>query len=128
MLRKSTPITDEQVDRIAAEIIRAFSAEEETVADAAASPFLFSRIKANIAAQERANSEAGNIWLGLFKGLRRAVPVFALLAVFTIGGALLADNQTPLPTASSGNSLDSLLYDSSDELFVSEFALTEGKR
>ena len=46
-------ITDERLDKIGAELVRACSASAEEVEQAAASPFLYRRIQAHIAAEQR---------------------------------------------------------------------------
>ncbi len=125
MLLQTKNLTDEQLDKLSAEITRAWAVDETEIEQTAASPFLFRRIQAHIAAEENSRAQEGNIWLVLSRGLRRALPAFVLVAAFAIGGAYYVGS-TVLSTANTAPSstLDSLFYDGNDELF----ALNEGKR
>jgi anti-sigma-K factor RskA len=121
MLQQKTPLNTEQLDQLGAEIVEAFSADAEEIEQMAASPFMFRRIQARIAAEERRRAEPGSLWFALFKGLRLALPAFALVAAFTIGGALFATSEAenaPAAVAGSttGNTLDTLFFDGGDEL------------
>lgn len=132
MLRQNKRLTEKQIDQLGADIVKSYAPDAETIAQVTASPFLFSRIKANIAAETRAREESGSVWLSLFNGLRLALPAFALLAVFALGGAFLLGNQTATApsannAAASNNSLDSLLYDNNEDLFSLEYGPTEVK-
>jgi hypothetical protein len=81
-------IDDEKLDRFGDELLRAFEASETEINNAAASPFLFRRIRARIEAEQRRQTEEGNPWLTLFAQVRQAIPVFALLAVVALVSSL----------------------------------------
>jgi hypothetical protein len=81
-------IDDEKLDRFGDELLRAFEASEAEINNAAASPFLFRRIRARIEAEQRRQVEESNPWLTLFAQVRQAIPVFALLAVVALVSSL----------------------------------------
>lgn len=75
--------SDERLDRIGREIVRA-SASNETEAEAAASsPFLYARLRSRIAA-EREKRESVDSWLAVLGIVWRAVPATALVAIFAL--------------------------------------------
>lgn len=121
-------IEDEKLDRFAPELMRAFEASETEVNTAATSPFLFRRIQVRIEAEQRRRSEENNPWVALFVQVRRAIPVFALLAVaalittlylhsaksqFPVSGGI-ADQQTTLVAG-----LPAFLQDSQEDVEAS---------
>lgn len=126
-MRRQTPLNDEQLQRLSAELTQAFAADETEIAQTADSPFLFRRIQAHIAAEENRRAAAGNSWLAMFFGLRRALPVFAVLAAFTIGGALFAGsgnaNETPTVAIApaSNASFDAMFIEGSDDVTAEIF-------
>jgi hypothetical protein len=71
---------DERLDLMGREILRA-SAQNDVEAEAAASPFLYTRIRARIDA-ERAQRTEG--WLSMLKVAWRAVPAMALVAIMAV--------------------------------------------
>src|SRR5262245_39923086 len=79
--RNRIRIEDEKLDRFGTELMHAFEAQEAEINTAAASPFLYRRIRARIEAEQRRLAEEDNTWVALFVQVRRAIPVFALLAV-----------------------------------------------
>lgn len=122
-------IEDETLDRFAPELMRAFEASETEVNTAATSPFLFRRIQVRIESEQRRRSEENNPWVALFVQVRRAIPVFALLAVaalittlylhsaksqFAINGGSIADQQTTLVAG-----LPAFLQDSQEDVEAS---------
>ncbi len=122
-------IEDEKLDRFGSELMQAFEASETEVNTAAASPFLFRRICVRIEAEQRRLSEENNPWLALFVQVRRAIPVFALLAVaalistlylhsarsqFPVNGGTGSDQQTTLIAG-----LPAFLQDSQDDVEAS---------
>jgi len=60
-------------------IMRSAAAREEDTEAAASSPFLFTRVRAAIAAEQRLQEEGG--WLSMILVARRAVPAMALVAI-----------------------------------------------
>jgi len=79
--RSKSRLEDEKLDRFGAELMHAFEASETEISTAATSPFLYRRIRVRIEAEQRRLAEEGNPWVALFVQVRRAIPVFALLAV-----------------------------------------------
>ena len=79
MFKTSRP-RNEDLDLIGKVILRSAAAEEEDVEAAASSPFLFTRVRAAIAAEQRLQEESGS-WLSLILVARRAVPAMALVAI-----------------------------------------------
>lgn len=93
-----TRFQDEKLDRFGDELLRAFEASEAEINNAAASPFLFRRIRARIEAEQRRQMEENNPWLTLFAQVRQAIPVFALLAVVALVSSLYlysGENRNP---------------------------------
>jgi hypothetical protein len=88
MWNNKNRIDDEKLDRFGDELLRAFEASETEINNAAASPFLFRRIRARIEAEQRRQAEESNPWLTLFAQFRQAIPVFALLAVVALVSSL----------------------------------------
>ena len=86
--RNRNRIEDEKLDRFGAELMHAFEANETEINTASASPFLFRRIHARIEAEQRRLAEESNPWVALFVQVRRAIPVFALLAVAALISSL----------------------------------------
>ena len=72
---------NEELDRLGGLVLRA-AAQAESETDAVSdSPFLFTRVRARIAEEQRRRDEAGS-WLSLLFVARRAVPAMALIAFF----------------------------------------------
>jgi len=94
---KTSRQKNEDLDVIGKVILRSAAAREEDVEAAAASPFLFARVRAAITAEQRLQEESGS-WLSLILVARRAVPAMALVAtlaaVLTVWSASPALNGT----------------------------------
>ncbi len=91
---------DERLDRVGQALVRAGAENEEAFETAAASPFLYTRLRARIAAAERAQQTgADEGWLALLTVARRAVPAMTALAalVFTLM-VWLASGNAPAAT------------------------------
>jgi len=88
----------EELDRIGRVVLKAASADAETIEAAAASPFLFTRVRAAISGAHGRDEESGS-WLSLILVARRAVPLMALVAilaaVITIWSAGINFSSTP---------------------------------
>lgn len=79
--KKRDSSTDERLERLGREMVVLASASNDAEAEAvAASPFLYTRVRARIAA-ERARREEGESWLTLLSVLWRSAPAMALAAV-----------------------------------------------
>ena len=71
----------DQVDKLGLLVLRAAAKNETEAEIAAASPFLYTRVRAAIAEGQRRRDETA--WLSLFSVARRAVPAMALVAILT---------------------------------------------
>jgi hypothetical protein len=92
----SDPKRNDQLDRAGGMVLRA-AACDETESEAADSPFLFTRVRAAIAEEQRRREETGG-WLSIFFVARRAVPAMALItllvAILTAWSAQLGAPQS----------------------------------
>jgi hypothetical protein len=79
------------IDRAGKAVLRAGAADEQEIARAVESAFLFTRIRARIAEQLRENETGG--WQSLPRIAWRAIPAMALLASIT-GGLMLWSGQS----------------------------------
>lgn len=70
---------NEELDRAGKVVLRSAVAREEDIEAAATSPFLFTRVRAAISGEQRADEDAGG-WLSMILVARRAVPAMALVA------------------------------------------------
>jgi hypothetical protein len=86
--------TDERLERIGRELLRASAANAEEAEAVAASPFLYARVRARIAA-ERARREEGESWLALLSVFWRSAPAMALVAVLAFALFWSAGANTP---------------------------------
>jgi hypothetical protein len=77
---KPNPQDIEELDRAGKLVLRAATAGESDIEAAASSPFLFTRVRAAIAEEER-QREAGGGWISLIRIAWRAVPAMALIAL-----------------------------------------------
>jgi len=82
---------DEHLDRAGKVVLRAAAADEQEIERAAESPFLFTRVRARIAAQLRENESGG--WQSLPFIAWRAIPAMALVASIA-GGLMLWSGQS----------------------------------
>ncbi|MDX2031805.1 MAG: hypothetical protein SF339_14115 [Blastocatellia bacterium] len=79
--RSKNHIDDEKLHRVGEELLRVFDATEAEINAAAASPFLYRRVRARIAAEERRRSEERSRWFALLATARHAIPALALIAI-----------------------------------------------
>jgi len=97
---KANSQKNEELDRIGRVVLKSAAADAETVEAAAASPFLFTRVRTAINENGGRAEESGS-WLSLILVARRAVPVMALVAIFaailTIWSAGISLSSTPMP-------------------------------
>ena len=101
MFREKRQI-EEQLDRAGRLALLAAARNDEETEAAASSPFLYTRLRAAIAEEQRRRDEAGN-WLPLLFVSRRAIPAMALVAVFS---AILMLWSMPASTPSAWYRLD----------------------
>jgi hypothetical protein len=72
---------NERLDHLGREVVRLSALNESEGEAAAASPFLYARLRSRIAA-ERKRREEGEGWLALLTVAWRAMPAMALVAIF----------------------------------------------
>lgn len=86
---------DDRLDRLGRALLRA-SANDEAAQDVAASPFLYARVRARIAA-ERERREAGESWRALLSVVWRSAPAMAIVAVlaFVLFWSASLNTRTP---------------------------------
>ena len=110
--------TDELLDQIGREFVRASSLNDEDIEQIASSPFLVTRLRARIEAA-RSTEESGD-WLAIFGAAWRAVPAMSLAAALAIGllvfsggtnGAILNDEQL---VATSESSVEGVFLEESE--------------
>lgn len=73
----------ERLDAFGREIVRAAASNEDEAERAAASPFLYARVRARVAA-ERARLEEADDWRAALRVFRRAVPTVAVVAMLAL--------------------------------------------
>ncbi len=95
-------LTNEQLDRAGRAVLLSATASESETEAAGSSSFIFTRIRAAIAEEQRRSDETGG-WLSLFLVARRAVPAMALVALLA---AVLTVWSTQLGRPSSANQSD----------------------
>lgn len=73
----------DKLDALGREIVRAAAANEDEAERVAASPFLYARVRACVAA-ERARLEEPDDWRAALRVFRRAVPTVAVVAMLAL--------------------------------------------
>ena len=91
--KKSSRGSDEQLDLIGREIIRASAANDDEAQRVAASPFLYTRLRSRINA-ERGQREERESWLTMLGVVWRAIPAMAIVAVLAVALFLSASSGT----------------------------------
>ena len=71
---------NDELDRAGRLVLRAATADEKEMEAAASAPFLFTRVRQAIAAEQRRRAEGAN-WLSLIFVARRALPAMALVTL-----------------------------------------------
>ena len=85
MFKRRTPRTsDQRLDRIGRDVLRSAALAEAEAENASSSPFLYARVRARIAAEQKRRI-AGENWLNLALVAQRAVPAMALSAAVAFG-------------------------------------------
>jgi anti-sigma-K factor RskA len=99
--RHKDELDDEQLIRFSDELLRAFEAGEAEINTAATSPFLYRRIRVRIEAEERRLAEQRGAWQALLTGVKRAIPVMAILAVVAFASLIMRQRAEEPPTLMS---------------------------
>jgi hypothetical protein len=125
--RRNGELKDEMLNRFSDELLRASEAGEAEISTAAASPFLYRRIRVRIEAEERRLAQQRGAWLSMLTGVKHAIPVMVAFAVVALASLILTHSQQ-LPGASVTNEEPTLMMDvfsfSQDDLIAS---VTEGE-
>jgi hypothetical protein len=126
-------VDEEKLDRFGDELLRVFEASDAEINTAANSPFLYRRIRARIEAEERRLAQQRNSWLALLFGVKRAIPVMAMLAIVALASLMFTPSLSPPRQATNGMNEDTptLMSDvfsfSQDELLASAVGLEAGQ-
>ncbi|MGH9937923.1 MAG: hypothetical protein ACREAM_16885 [Blastocatellia bacterium] len=131
--RHKDELDDERLNRFSDELLRAFEASDAEINTAAASPFLYRRIRVRIEAEERRLAEQRGAWLTLLRGVKHAIPVMAMLAVVALASLLMmpALLRQPQPANRGNEETPTLMSDvfsfSQDELIASAAGVEPGQ-
>jgi hypothetical protein len=129
--RGKDELDDETLNRFGGELLRAFEAGEAEISNAAASPFLYRRIRVRIEAEERRIAQQRGAWLSLLDGVKHAIPALLAFAVVAVASLMLTPSQQA-PTAGPGiEEPPTLMLDvfsfSQDELIASAAGVEAGQ-
>ena len=102
----------ENLDRLGSEIVRASASNEAEGEAAATAPFLYARLRTQIAA-ERTQREEGESWLTMLAVIWRAIPAMAMVAILAVvlflssssGTQMLTEDATQDASDAEGESL-----------------------
>lgn len=126
-------LDDETLNRFSGELLRASEAGEAEISTAAASPFLYRRIRVRIEAEERRIAQQRGAWLSLLAGVKHAIPALLAFAVVAVASLMLTPSLSQQwPAAGVGNEepptllLDVLSF-SQDELIASAAGVEAGQ-
>jgi hypothetical protein len=100
--RGKDELDDETLNRFSGELLRAFEAGEAEISTAAASPFLYRRIRVRIEAEEQRLAQQRGAWLSLLAGVKHAIPALLAFAVVAVASLMLTTSQQ-WPAANVGN-------------------------
>ena len=127
--RRKGALEEEMLNRFSDELLRAFEAGESEISTAAASPFLYRRIRVRIEAEERRIARQRGAWMSLLAGVKHAIPLMAACAVIAVASLILEPSrQQP---AGLTNEEPTLMQDvfsfSQDELIASVAEVEPGQ-
>jgi hypothetical protein len=105
--------TVEQLERLARDIVRASAANDAEAETVATSPFLYTRLRARIAAEQERRAGGTETWRTLLGVVWRSVPAMALVALLTFI-LFWTSNFGNATTASPGVLSDEALLDTRD--------------
>lgn len=125
-------LDDEMLNRFSDELLRAFEAGEAEISAAAASPFLYRRIRVRIEAEERRMARQRGVWLSMLAGVKHAIPALLAFAVVAVASLILTPSLSKHWPAGGGNEepptlmLDVFSF-SQDELIASAAGMEAGQ-
>jgi hypothetical protein len=126
-------LDDETLNRFSDELLRASEAGEAEISTAAASPFLYRRIRVRIEAEERRIAQQRGAWLSLLAGVKHAIPALLAFAVVAVASLMLTPSHSQQwPAPGVGNEEPpTLMMDvfsfSQDELIASAAGVEAGQ-
>src|SRR5215470_17766676 len=91
--RAKDELDDETLNRFGGELLRAFEAGEAEISNAAASPFLYRRIRVRIEAEERRLANQRGAWLSLLAGVKHAIPALLAFAAVAVASLMFMPSQ-----------------------------------
>jgi hypothetical protein len=131
--RGNDELDDEMLNRFSDELLRAFEVGEAEISTAAASPFLYRRIRVRIEAEERRMRARRGAWMSLLAGVKHAIPALLAFAVVAVASLMLAPSlsqQLP-PTGAVNDEPPTMMLDvfsfSQDELIASAAGVGAGQ-
>jgi hypothetical protein len=127
--RRKVELEEEMLNRFSDELLRAFEAGESEISTAAASPFLYRRIRVRIEAEERRLARQRGVWMSLLAGVKYSIPVMTACAVIAVASMMLMPSQQR--HAGTGTEEPTMLLDvfsfSQDELIASAAGVETGQ-
>jgi hypothetical protein len=87
--RGKDELDNETLNRFSDELLSAFEAADAEVSTAAASPFLYRRIRVRIEAEERRIAQQRGAWLSMLAGVKHAIPALLAFAVVAVASLML---------------------------------------
>lgn len=110
--RKKDAATVEELERLGRSVVRASAANEAEAEAVAASPFLYTRLRARIEAEQERRAGGAETWRALLGVVWRSVPAMALVALFAF--VLFWTSNFGNGSASPGVLSDEALLDARD--------------
>jgi anti-sigma-K factor RskA len=96
--KKNSRISDEGLDRVGLELIRASATNTDEAETVAASPFLYARLRSRINS-EREQRVAKESWVRMLSVVWRAIPAMVMVAILAVALFLSANVGTRPPRA-----------------------------
>ncbi len=125
---------NERLDRVGRDVLRASVLADEEAGNFAQSPFLFTRIQAQIESERQAG-EAGGLWSSLWLISRKAIPAMSIVAALSLGLFLYSGNKSTRPTFSvdaylrtSDSRIENLVFAERQAVTVDEVLATIATR
>jgi len=131
--RGKDELDDESLNRFSDELLRASEAGEAEILTAAASPFLYRRIRVRIEAEEQRLAQQRGAWLSMLYGVKHAIPALLAFAVVALASLIMTPSLSQQwPAAGVGNEepptlmLDVFSF-SQDEMIASAAGVETGQ-
>src|SRR6266542_1181980 len=122
--RGKDELDDETLNRFGGELLRAGEAE---ISNAAASPFLYRRIRVRIEAEERRLAQQRGAWLSLLAGVKHAIPALLAFAVVAVASLMLTPSQQGVGNDEPPTLMLDVFSFSQDELIASAAGVEAGQ-